>query len=297
MNPLLIDLFEQGNLAQSIAAHLSIEIANFTLRNFPDGETYIKIESNCQNREIIVLASLEHPNVKILPLLFLARTLHTLGVKRIGLCAPYLAYMRQDKQFNAGEGITSEYFAELLSHYFDWLVTIDPHLHRHLSLNEIYSIPNTVIHAAPAIAKWIANNVKNPLLIGPDMESEQWVKDVAKKANAPYLILEKVRLGDREVNVSQPEIEAYHSHTPILIDDIISTGHTLLATIKQLTQLKMKPPICIGIHGIFADEAYDKLLHAGVAQIVTSNTISHPSNQIDLSFEIANEIKIRYILV
>jgi ribose-phosphate pyrophosphokinase len=84
-----------------------------------------------------------------LPLLFAADTARDLGARRIGLVAPYLAYMRQDIRFHAGEAVTSRTFAAILSRHLDWLVTVDPHLHRYHELSEIYRIPTQVVHAAP----------------------------------------------------------------------------------------------------------------------------------------------------
>lgn len=200
--------------------------------------------------------------------------------------------MRQDKQFNPGEGVTSKYFAALLSHYFDWLITVDPHLHRLHSLSEIYSMPTVVLHAIDPIADWIKKHVEKPILIGPDQESKQWVANVAQKTNAPFIVLEKIRKGDRAVEVSLPQIEQYKNHTPVLIDDIISTARTMIETIKHLKNLHMPSPICIGVHAIFAGNAYEDLLKAGASKIVTCNTIKHPSNGIDLSELVAKSIMI-----
>lgn len=283
MKPILISLFEPHPLMKLLATKMDVEIGTLTLRDFPDGETYIKFDGSVENKSVIILNSLDHPNQKILPLLFAAKTARELGAKSVGLCAPYLAYMRQDKRFQSGEAITSNYFAALLSQYFDWMVTVDPHLHRHHRLSEIYTIPNTALHAASAISRWIINNVEKPILIGPDHESEQWVAEVAKEAHAPYLILEKIRQGDRAVDVSTPEIAPYLTHTPVLVDDIISTAQTMIATINHLKKVKMNSPICIGIHAVFADQSYDALLEAGAKQVVTCNTINHLSNKIDLS--------------
>lgn len=291
MKPIVISVFDQHPLVAPIAQQLGVDVGKITVRNFPDEETYVKFENPIKEKSIIIIDSLERPNSKILPLLFIAKTAKQMGVSRIGLCAPYLAYMRQDKQFKLGEGITSEYFAELLSNYFDWLVTVDPHLHRHHNLNEIYSIPNTIIHAAPNISQWIGKKIKNPVLIGPDSESEQWVKVVADGANAPYLILEKLRHGDRSVEVSIPAIEPYQDHTPVLIDDIISTAQTMIETIHHLKAANMKAPVCIGVHAVFAGNAYQDLLEVGVKQVVTCNTIAHPSNCIDLSTAVLDGIR------
>jgi ribose-phosphate pyrophosphokinase len=99
--------------------------------------------------------------------------------------------MRQDSIFNPGEGVTSNYFAHLVSGFVDSLITIDPH-HRIKSLSEIYSIPTKVSHAANHISAWIKKNIVSPILIGPDAESEQWVSEVAKMPRPP-IILTKIR--------------------------------------------------------------------------------------------------------
>lgn len=289
--PIIFSLFDNYSLVTKIVNDLQFEIGDIILRAFPDEETYIKINSDLNDREVIFFTSLDRPNQKILPMLFFAKTAKFLGAKRVGLCAPYLAYMRQDKQFNPGEGITSEYFAELVSRHFDWLVTVDPHLHRRHDLNEIYSIPNTVLHAAAEISKWILAEVQNPILIGPDSESEQWVRDVAQMAKAPYLILQKIRHGDKNVEESLISQKQIADHTPVLIDDIISTGKTMEQTLQQLKQLKVNAPVCIGVHGVFSGDAYQTLQEAGAGRIVTCNTIAHSSNQIDLSSIIINGIK------
>lgn len=282
MNPILYSLFNHP-LFEDIANHLNLEKGHLTCREFPDEEIYLRIHDVMAGREVIVLDSLERPNRKIMPLLFFAKTAKALGAKRVGLCAPYLAYMRQDKRFNPGEGITSEYFADLLSNSFDWLITVDPHLHRIHKLDEIYSIPNDIVHAAGLIATWITQHINAPVLIGPDMESEQWISAVAKNIGAPYLILEKIRHGDQDVEVSKPIIQPYLKHTPVLVDDIISTAKTMLETIKHLKSAQMKPPVCIGVHGLFSRDAYQSLRESGVADVVTCNSVSHASNQIDLA--------------
>jgi ribose-phosphate pyrophosphokinase len=202
---------------------------------------------------------------------------------KIILVVPYLAYMRQDKKFNPGEAVTSAYFAQLLSQWADELVTIDPHLHRKHSMDELYTIPCKVIHAAPAISAWIKQNIEKPVLIGPDAESTQWVSETAGTIDAPYIILEKNRLGDNKVEVSVPEVEAYKGFTPVLVDDIISTARTMIETVKHIRNAGMKPPVIIGVHAVFAGSAFKSLQDAGTSQIVTCNTINHMSSRIDVA--------------
>lgn len=289
MEKIFFALAGNEELAESLAEKCQAELGKAIIRRFPDGETYIKIESDVKGKQVILVCTLDHPDEKLLPLYYLSLTAKELGAKSICLIAPYLAYMRQDKRFQPGEGITSAYFAKLISSFADSLITVDPHLHRRSSLSEIYSIPTTVIHSADLISKWIRDHIEKPLLVGPDSESAQWVSEVAHHADAPFVILEKIRKGDAEVEISVPQLEKYKEHTPVLVDDIISTARTMMETIGHLKRAGMKKPVCIGIHGIFANNAYADLLNAG-AQVVTCNTIPHESNGIEIDEVISSSI-------
>ena len=204
MTPAVLACPGNETLGASLCRALNASPVAFALRHFPDRETYLRIDSDVRDRPVAVLCTLPDPDARALSLIFVSDTLRELGARQIGLVAPYLAYMRQDRRFQPGEAITSASFARLLSVQFDWLVTVDPHLHRYGSLAEIYSIPTRVIHAAPLISQWIRMNVQDPLIIGPDSESEQWVAAVAQDADAPYAVLEKIRHDDRDVEIRCP---------------------------------------------------------------------------------------------
>jgi ribose-phosphate pyrophosphokinase len=281
--PLLIAMPGNEGLADGLARALGGETGRLVTRHFPDGETYLCLETTLAGRSVALTCTLAHPDDKVLPLLFAASAARDLGASRIGLIAPYLAYMRQDRRFRAGEAITSNYFGRILSHHFDWLVTVDPHLHRHTALGEVFSIPTRVAHAAPVISAWIRRELQKPLLIGPDAESEQWVMAVARDAAAPHVTAQKVRRGDLDVEVSIPDLAVWRDHTPVLVDDIISSGRTMIEAVGQVRRAGMPPPVCIGVHGIFAGQAFDELMAAGAARVITVNTIPHPTNAIDIT--------------
>ena len=188
------------------------------------------------------------------------------------------------------EGLTSTYVGRLLSAAVDAVVTVDPHLHRHRSLADVLQVPSVCLHAAPLIAAWIARHVPEPLVIGPDDESAQWAAAVAGQAGAPFTILAKTRRGDREVEVSAPGVARWPGHTPVLVDDIISTGRTMLAAVAHLRGLGTAPPVCVAVHAVFAEQA-DRDLAAAGARVVTCNTIPHPSNTIDVHDLVADGVR------
>ncbi|WP_432470644.1 ribose-phosphate pyrophosphokinase [Amphritea sp. HPY] len=289
MNPVLINLVSDPKLEARLQDKLQAEQGKIELRRFPDEETYLRVLSDCSDRDVVILCNLYQPDNKLLRLILLADTLREMGANKVGLVTPYLAYMRQDKRFHDGECVSSRPFAKLISQHLDFMVTVDPHLHRYNSLDEIYSIPSTLVHAAPLIADWIQQHIKKPLLIGPDSESEQWVSEVAKLAGAPFQVLSKIRRGDYDVEVTLPEIERWRDHTPVLVDDIISSGRTMLETIAHLDQAGMPKTTCIAVHGIFAGDAYDRL--KAVSDVATTGCIIHPSNQIEISEAVAKAIQ------
>ncbi|WP_428033491.1 ribose-phosphate pyrophosphokinase [Amphritea sp.] len=285
MKTILINLESNLQLETQLLNELNAQKGEIELRRFPDDESYLRVLSDCKDRNVVIFCNLYQPDNKILRLVLLSDTLRQMGAAKVGLITPYLAYMRQDKQFHAGECVSSRPFARLLSDTVDFLVTVDPHLHRYDSLDEIYTIPSRVVHAAPLIADWIKQNIQKPLLIGPDSESEQWVSSVAKLADAPFQVLNKIRRGDYDVEVTLPEVERWRQHTPVLVDDIISSGRTMLETITHLQNAGMPRATCIAVHGIFAADAYPQL--QAVSDVITSRCIPHPSSQIEIAPAIA----------
>lgn len=292
MKPMLLTMPGNEALAASVRQTLGAEPVTIAMRRFPDAETYVRIDSDVNDGAVAVVCTLQDPDARFLPLAFMVDALRDLGARSVGLVAPYLAYMRQDRRFQPGEAITSVSFARLLSSRFDWLVTVDPHLHRRQSLAEIYTIPTAVAHADPLLTAWIRGHVQDPLVVGPDSESEQWVRAVAEAVPCPYVVLEKTRRGDRDVSVSPiRDLPELRGHTPVLVDDIVSSARTMIETLQQWTSAGLSPPVCLAVHGVFAPEAHEALKQAGAAQVVTTNSIPHASNQIDISAALVEPVR------
>jgi ribose-phosphate pyrophosphokinase len=283
--------------AERLAAAVDGECGLLSLRDFPDGESYVRVDTDPVGRDVQLVATLRHPNDETLPLIFLADAVRELGATRVGLIAPYLAYMRQDTRFRDGEAITSRSYARIISRAVDSLLTVDPHLHRVTRLRELYSIPATAIHVATEIGLWIAANVKSPLIIGPDQESRQWVEGIAAAAGAPSTVLTKTRRGDTHVIESALGAADHRACTPVLVDDIIATGETMVTAIRHLREQGRPPAECVGVHGVFADGAYASLKAAGAARVVTTNTIAHPSNCIDITPAVARALQAQIVQV
>jgi ribose-phosphate pyrophosphokinase len=274
-----------------LAVRLGCQCSELFVRRFPDGESLVRIDTDVAGAQVAVATTLDHADNKALPLIFAADALRELGASRVVLVAPYLGYMRQDARFNPGEAVTSRSFARLLSSSFDALVTVDPHLHRWKSLGEIYTIPTRIVASAKPIAQWIESNVTSPLIVGADAESEQWVSEVARIADAPWTVMKKTRLGDRDVRVELADSGSWGGRMPVLVDDVVSTGHTLMAAAGALMDAGLPSPIAIAVHALFDDAAQARMEAGGIAQIVTCDTIAHSTNGISILPGLVHAVK------
>ncbi|MCB1982044.1 MAG: ribose-phosphate pyrophosphokinase [Rhodoferax sp.] len=282
MRPIVFHLPGDEGFADRLVRALQAERAALELHRFPDGESLVRLDADVTGRIVVLVCSLARPDEKTLPLLFAADAARDLGASRVLLAAPYLAYLRQDRRFHAGEAVTSRSYAALLSSAFDALVTADPHLHRYRALDEIYRIPTRVVHTAPLIASWVAATVQRPLLIGPDSESEQWVSEVAAGAGAPWTVLRKIRRGDRDVELSLPEVSAWRDRQPVLVDDIVSSARTMIQAVASVRSVGLPAPLCIGVHALFEPGAYEELLASKPNRVLSCDTVPHASNEISV---------------
>jgi ribose-phosphate pyrophosphokinase len=290
MNAIVFSMPGNEKLAREIARITGAEPGILEYRKFPDRESYLRFTSDVRAKQAVLACSLHDPDSKVLPLLLAAAALRDLGASRVGLAAPYLAYMRQDRRFKEGEAITSVAFARLLSASFDWIATIDPHLHRHSVMSEIYTMPALVGHAAPVLAGYVRHNTSGGFLIGPDEESEQWVAAVASAAGVSHVTLRKERRGDLDVVIGFPDLSAFAGKTPVLVDDLISSGRTMEVAVHELRKLGFGRPVCLAAHGILADDALARLQTAG-ASVVVTNTIPGSAALLDIHPLFAELIK------
>ncbi len=272
---------------EAFAARLG-EFLPVEVHTFPDGEARVRVPTAVSGQDVVVVASLDRPDPKFLPLAFALGAIRRLGASRIRLVAPYLCYMRQDRAFAPGEAVSADVVAALLSGLCDALITVDPHLHRVASLDEIFAVPTRAVHAAPAISAWIRENVRDPLIIGPDSESAQWAEEVALGADAPSIVLQKHRRGDRDVEVTAPDLRLWSGRTPVLVDDIVSTARTMGVATRHLRAAGAPPPFCVVVHALFAPGAAEELVAAGAGRVVSCNTVSHATNAIDVASLVAS---------
>jgi ribose-phosphate pyrophosphokinase len=283
MNRVVLAFPAQRPLAEALSPALDARHGELQWHRFPDGESLVTVDARLTGADVAIVASLDRPDSLALALRFAAATARELGAHSVGLVAPYLAYLRQDKRFHAGEAVSARHFAAFLEDSFDWIATVDPHLHRATSLAEWFAIPAANVAAAPRIADWIRSHVPDALIIGPDAESAQWVSQIAGLAGVPWQVLDKVRRGDREVEVVLSGDPVSRDRLPVLVDDIIATGATQIAALHHLRDLGLPPAACIATHAVFAGNALEQVLQAGARHVATTDTIPHHTNAVSVA--------------
>lgn len=288
---LLAAMPREIDLAERLAAAMSISVTSIEVDVFPDRETRV-LAPKAANTTILY-CSLNNPNEKLVPLMLAASALRDLGAQKIILAAPYLCYMRQDKAFREGEAVSQRVLSKILSPWVDHIVTIEPHLHRAKDLRAVFPhIKATALSAAPLLAAYVetAASASELLLIGPDEEARSWTNAVAEASSAPYAIMSKHRRGDRDVRIellNETEIEGKHI---ILVDDVVSSGATLVASAELLHQRGAARIDALTVHALCSTEDLRRIKSAGVSRIISTNSVPHETNEIDITPLLANAL-------
>ncbi|MGV8839555.1 MAG: ribose-phosphate diphosphokinase [Bauldia sp.] len=266
--------------ATRLAEALGVRAAAVALHRFPDGEALPRVME--PGPLAILYRALDRPDGKLFPLALVGDALRRAGARRVVLVAPYLPYMRQDAVFSPGEPVSQQVIARFLAASFDRVVTVDAHLHRTRDLGPLLAPAEGDDHAStPALAAWIAASGHRPdVVVGPDAESEPWVRAIAGAIGVAWLTLAKVRRGDRAVDIVLARPEAVAGRRVLLVDDICSSGGTLRQAILALRHAGAAGVAAYVTHALFDDDVARRLAEAGAERVVSSDSVPHPSNAV-----------------
>ncbi|MDR9437286.1 MAG: ribose-phosphate diphosphokinase [Thiohalophilus sp.] len=275
--------------AQRLAAALQLDYAAIEAHRFPDGESRLTLPPELPPT-VVLYRSLDHPDAKLVELLLATRTARELGAERIILITPYLCYMRQDMAFHPGEAVSQRIIGHFLADLADAVITVDAHLHRITHLNQAIPLPQARnLSAAPLLGEFLQKQSRDALLLGPDEESRQWVEQVARAGDFDFGVADKVRHGDREVKIRLPELD-YPQRRVVLVDDMISSGHTLAETAGQLYRMGASSVDALCTHALYDAGATSLLDQAGIETIWSCDSVQHSSNAIQLAPLLAESV-------
>jgi ribose-phosphate pyrophosphokinase len=280
----VIQSLPSGNdAARRLAAKLGLGCEEIALHHFPDGELRVTVGRAADTT--ILYASLDQPNEKLIALLFAAEALRRGGAKRLVLVAPYLCYMRQDTAFHPGEAISQRAVGRLLASIVDRVVTVDAHLHRTAEITSVFpGIEAENLSAMPAIASALTKAGFDPatVVIGPDAESEPWVRDLAERLRLRHTVARKTRLGDRSVEIAFADPKMLSGRPALLVDDIVSSGGTLTTAAKTLHATGATAVDAIVTHALFPPRMLAAFAQAGIGSVRSTDSVPHPTNAIPL---------------
>ena len=283
--PLLLGFPESLEAARRLAGCADLPLAGVAVHRFPDGESKLTLPE-IRTPHVILYRSLDRPHDRLVELLLASRALRSQGIRRLTLVAPYLCYMRQDRAFEPGELVSQRLIGGWLAELFDAVITVDPHLHRISQLEEAIPLRNAIaLSAAPAFVEYLRQARGGPdrLLLGPDSESEQWVRGIAEATGLPHAIASKQRRGDRSVEIALPADVTFAGRAVILLDDMASTGRTLAAAAEQARRRGAAEVRVLVTHALFVNDSLEHLRGSPITQIGSSDSIPHETNVVSLA--------------
>ena len=272
-----------ADAGRRLSARLGLALHEIALHRFPDGE--LRVTVGAAAATTIVYASLDQPNEKLLALTFASEALRRGGARRLVLVAPYLCYMRQDAAFHEGEAISQKSIGRMLADAFDRVITVDAHLHRTAHVEEVFpGIEADDLSAVPAMAATLrASGVDSrTVVVGPDEESRPWVADLAGRLGFDHAVAHKTRHGDRSVEIGFADPALFAGRPALLVDDIVSSGGTLIVCAKALRAASATTVDAIVTHALFAPELASALFAAGIRSVKSTDSVPHPTNAIAL---------------
>ena len=277
------------DLGRKIAKKLKAAYVNTSTRTFPDGESKITIK-NIPKKKIIVVVQSTFPPVD-------SNLLHLLSIvsqarkysSKIYAVIPYLGYARQDREFLNGEIITVSVVGKMLKSVgTKKVIVVD--IHSKLALKQL-GISSENVSAVSKLANYIKKlKLKDPLVVSPDQGGKERANEFASVLKTDFIALKKHR--DRttgKINIITSKVSV-KDRDLILVDDMISTGGSIIKAAQFLKKQKCRRLYVACTHGLFVNEAEKKIKQAGVTQIISTNTIPSSSSKVDVSKILAESL-------
>ncbi len=260
-----------GELAYKIR-HKS-KICPIQIERLSYGEKYIRVPSRIGGKIFFINSFYPNPDEILFESRLIAETLKERGADEIIGIFPYLAYSRRSRKVIYGEAKILDIALEILE-VFDKIFAIDFY-------GENRRVEN--ISAMPIILEYLRRfEFEDPIIIGPDEISLNWIKDIAKVVKADYDLIKKIRIDAENVIVSTIPTDV-ENRDVIILDDIIATGETIIQSAKKLKELKAKRIIAAATHALFNKEVYAKMLRAGVSDVIATDTVLNIASRVSVA--------------
>jgi ribose-phosphate pyrophosphokinase len=290
MDALVISGINSINLAKRVGRRIKAKFISLEYKKFPDGELYLRLKSKINNENVILIETLYPQNDSIIELLFLLDLINEFKPNSVTLVLPYFAYARQHKRYRNFEAISAKTLAKLIQSFgINKIIAVNLHSEEVI---KFFDIPVVNLAAEKLIAEYfLSKNLKNPFVLIPDQEREEMAKNAAEILKCGYFFLKKYR--SRVTGEIKTEIFKdfdLKGKDVIILDDIISSGKTMLNAIRIAKKKKARNIFVSCVHYI-PSSIYKKFLKLGVKEVVATNTIPSEISKIDISPLISKEIE------
>jgi len=278
------------DLAKRLARKLKAVYIQTETKIFPDGESKVTLGKIPKKSVILVVQSTYPPvDTNLLQVLSIISQVRKISSRTFAII-PYMGYARQDKQFLSGEVITMSVVAKMLqSAGAKKVIVVD--IHSNTALNH-FNIPTENVSAIPELANYFKKlNLKNPLVVSPDMGGSSRSKKFASLLKTDFIVLKKHRdrkTGSVSIQTAKMDVQGKDL---ILVDDIISTGGSIIKAAQFLKKQKCKRVFVACTHGLLVEGAEKKIRKAGVSRIISTNTIPGNTSKVDVSGILAKSVQ------
>jgi len=278
------------DLAKRLARKLKATYINTELRTFPDGENKITLSAKPKKNRIIVVQSTYPPvDSNLIQCLSLISKAKQFSPNVIAV-VPYMGYARQDREFLPREIVSMQVIAKLFKAAgATKLIVVD--IHSLIGLKH-FKISAKNISAVPELVKFFKKlKLKNPLVVSPDLGGKKRTKEFAKLLNSNYIALKKKRDGKTgKVKIISTNLKQVIGKDIILVDDMISSGGSIIKATEFLKKQKCKRVFVSCTHALLVGDAEKRIKKAGVTKIVSTNTIPGTTSTVDVSNIIAKTV-------
>jgi len=281
------------DLGTAIARHLDAELVPVHLKIFPDGESKIKVRKVEKNHCIIVQSTYPPTDRHLLQALMMLERCSKDGSANVWAVMPYMAYSRQDREFLDGEVVSAALVAKLVEKVgTKKLITVDVHSPASLSY---YTIDTQNISAVGLLAEYAAGKIKPnaPIVVSPDLGGTKRAAEFARILGTDMIALTKSRDKDTaQVFIEEKELDSnVVGRDLILLDDMISTGESIVEACKFLKKYKPNKIYAMCTHALLIGDAMTRINSAGVHEIISTNSIPGISAKVDLAQLISAQLK------
>jgi ribose-phosphate pyrophosphokinase len=259
-------------LAAAICEKLGVTLGEVEISRFKSGEIYVHYEESVRNCDVFIVQSFSHPiNEHFVELLVMIDAAKRAAAKTINLILPYYGYARQERKARPREPISAKMVADVLTAAgATRVITIDLHAD---AIQGFFNITVDHLTALDLILDRLRGmNLENPIVVSPDAGRATVAEKLAELLDVPFAIMIKKRPAHNQ-SVITHVIGEVAGQTPIIIEDLIDTGTTIVKVVEGLKERGAKDVIVCATHPVFSADAVSKMNHPSIREVIVTDTI------------------------